>query len=226
MSLLSNCINKKAAFQKYSLQMVLPDNVPFKRANTALLEHPMYCVKHERTHFPIVESLALKYECKVKTIQWLMIYTIYGNIRFIPINIDSNDSWSKSKRHLLEIGDRTVIVRRNTELECYEFEYATEDLIPTPSEKQITKAIEETLIPIIIHEGNVNNFVSLIGEPTDSTNNSSNKEKKHFKKEISNYSSIGKKEETTYSTSPDFMFDIDIDNLDAPLEPLSNDLLK
>ncbi len=226
MSLLSDCINKKSAFNKCSQQMVLPDNLAFKRANTVLLEHPMYCVKHERTHFLIVESLALKYEHKVKTIQWVLIYTKYGNIKFIPINIDSNDSWSKSKRHLLEIGDRTVIARRNTELECYEFEYATEDLIPTPSEKQITTAIEEILIPIIIHEGNVNNFVSLIGEPTDSTNTSSNKEKAYVKKETSNYSNISKKEETTYSTSPDFMFDIDIDNLDAPLEPLSNDLLK
>lgn len=226
MSLLSDCINKKAAFHKYSLQMVVPDNLSFKRVNTVLIEHPMYCFKYEKTYFPIVESLALKYEHKVKTIQWVMIYTKYGNIRFIPINIESNDSWSKSKRYLLEIGDKAVIASRNTDLECYEFEDINDDSFSNPSEEQITTAIEETLLKLIIHEGNVNNFVSLIGEPTDSTNTSSNKEKAYVKKETSNYSNISKKEETTYSTSPDFMFDIDIDNLDAPLEPLSNDLLK
>lgn len=211
-SCLYKCIDTNSLFYKEKNSIGMPENrTSFKVIQFDLIEHPFLCVYINGIYHPIVQSIKDKYLNSIKSIKYILTMTELGAMRLIPVNINSNDTWSKSKRLLLSCNDN-LTVSRNSENECYEFKISNTTEIIEPSPEQVEKFIQNTLVKLIIHEGNIDLFDELILTKAETLSKSSSLNEEDRPLTIIK-ETIGEKEVS--QKDADDIFNIDLDNLDV-----------
>jgi len=208
---LAQCIDKENLFHKYRSTFWMPQNgTTFKKINATEIDFPLFCINVNGINHPITSSIMGEYKNHIRSIKFTLIITELGKMHIIATNLDSNDSWSKSKHFLID-NDGIFTVNKNAENERYEFEASNEVNILEPSMEQVKKFIENTLDKLIIHEGNVDFFNDLIVNKDDA----STKQKTHNEKSKEETSAIAHKIVNTISTQGwDDIFNINFEKLD------------
>lgn len=178
---LAQCIDKERLFSKYRGFFRMPQNgTNLKVTHATEIDHPLLCININGINHPITNSIASKYKNHIRSIKFSLIITELGKMHIIATNLDSNDSWSKSKHFLID-NNGIFTVNKNSENERYEFEASNEVNILEPSREQVKIFIENTLDKLIIHQGNIDFFNDLIVNKDDTptkqkTHNEKNKE--------------------------------------------------
>ena len=208
---LAQCIDKENSFYKYRYIFWMPQNGTIcKKIHATEIDYPLFCININGINHPITNSIASKYKNHVRSIKFSLIITELGKMHIIATNLDSNDSWSKSKHFLID-NNGIFTVNKNLENERYEFESSNEVNILEPSIEQVKMFIENTLGKLIIHEGNIDFFNDLIV----SKNDTSTKQKTHNEKNKEETSAITHKMVNNISTQRgDDMFNINFEKLD------------
>ncbi len=208
---LAQCTDKERLFSKYRGFFRMPQNgTNSKIIHATEIDHPLLCININGINHPITNSIASKYKNHVRSIKFSLIITELGKMHIIAINLDSNDSWSKSKHFLID-NNGIFTVNKNPVNERYEFEASNDINILEPSVEQVKKFIENTLNKLIIHEGNIDFFDDLIAN----RDNISTKQKTHNEKNKEENSAIIYKTVNNTSTQGgDDMFNINFEKLD------------
>ena len=208
---LAQCIDKENSFFKYRSIFRMPQNGTIcKKIHATEIDYPLFCINMNGINHPITRSIASQYKNHVRSIKFSLIITELGKMHIIATNLDSNDSWSKSKHFLID-NNGIFTVNKNSENERYEFEASNEVNILEPPIEQVKRFIEDTLDKLIIHEGNIDFFNDLIVNK----DNAPTKQKTHDEKNKEEISVIIHKIVNNTSTQGgDDMFNINFEKLD------------